>query len=92
MTSSTATPCCRATDGRHASALPSPRFIDPWRAQYQNAQNGGFTMLGLGDLLTQVQRKTRVVNVIFNNGMLVFTFLCGRKSVKGSRRNRRLTY
>jgi pyruvate dehydrogenase (quinone) len=34
--------------------------------------DGGFTMLGLGDLLTQVQRKTRVVNVIFNNGMLDF--------------------
>jgi pyruvate dehydrogenase (quinone) len=29
-------------------------------------------MLGLGDLLTQVQRKARVVNVIFNNGMLDF--------------------
>jgi pyruvate dehydrogenase (quinone) len=34
--------------------------------------DGGFTMLGLGDLLTQVQRKARVVNVIFNNGMLDF--------------------
>ncbi len=34
--------------------------------------DGGFTMLGLGDLLTQVHRKTRVVNVIFNNGMLDF--------------------
>jgi pyruvate dehydrogenase (quinone) len=29
-------------------------------------------MLGLGDLLTQVQRKTRVVNVIFNNSLLDF--------------------
>jgi pyruvate dehydrogenase (quinone) len=34
--------------------------------------DGGFTMLGLGDLLTQVQRQARVVNVIFNNGMLDF--------------------
>ena len=34
--------------------------------------DGGFTMGGLGDLLTQVQRKARVVNVIFNNGMLDF--------------------
>jgi pyruvate dehydrogenase (quinone) len=34
--------------------------------------DGGFTMLGLGDLLTQVRRKTRVVNVVFNNGMLDF--------------------
>ena len=29
-------------------------------------------MGGLGDLLTQVQRKARVVNVILNNGMLDF--------------------
>ena len=34
--------------------------------------DGGFTMGGLGDLLTQVQRKARVVNVVFNNGMLDF--------------------
>ncbi len=34
--------------------------------------DGGFTMGGLGDLLTQVQRKARVVNVILNNGMLDF--------------------
>jgi pyruvate dehydrogenase (quinone) len=32
-------------------------------------------MLGLGDLLTQVQRKARVVNVIFNNGLLDFVHL-----------------
>ena len=37
--------------------------------------DGGFTMLGLGDLLTQVQRKARVVNVSFNNGMLDFVHL-----------------
>jgi pyruvate dehydrogenase (quinone) len=37
--------------------------------------DGGFTMLGLGDLLTQVQRKARVVNIIFNNGMLDFVNL-----------------
>jgi pyruvate dehydrogenase (quinone) len=29
-------------------------------------------MLGLGDLATQVQRRTRVVQVIFNNGSLDF--------------------
>ena len=34
--------------------------------------DGGFTMGGLGDLLTQVQRKARVVNVIINNSMLDF--------------------
>jgi pyruvate dehydrogenase (quinone) len=32
-------------------------------------------MLGLGDLLTQVQRKARVVNVIFNNSRLDFVHL-----------------
>jgi pyruvate dehydrogenase (quinone) len=37
--------------------------------------DGGFTMLGLGDLLTQVARKARVVNVIFNNGQLDFVHL-----------------
>jgi pyruvate dehydrogenase (quinone) len=34
--------------------------------------DGGFTMLGLGDLLTEVQRKAAVVHVILNNGMLDF--------------------
>src|SRR5271166_816074 len=39
MTSSTATPYCRAADDRHASALTSPRLIDRWWSLYQNAQN-----------------------------------------------------
>ena len=39
MTSSTATPYCRAADDRHASALTSPRLIDQWWSLYQNAQN-----------------------------------------------------
>ena len=34
--------------------------------------DGGFTMLGLGDLLTQVQRKTPVVQIILNNESLDF--------------------
>jgi pyruvate dehydrogenase (quinone) len=29
-------------------------------------------MLGLGDLLTQVQRKTKVLHIIFNNESLNF--------------------
>jgi len=29
--------------------------------------DGGFTMLGMGDLLTQIERKTAVVQVILNN-------------------------
>jgi len=44
----------------------------PGRQAIALCGDGGFTMLGLGDLLTQVQRKARVVNVIFNNGMLNF--------------------
>jgi pyruvate dehydrogenase (quinone) len=34
--------------------------------------DGGFTMLALGDLLTQVQRKTPVVQIIINNESLDF--------------------
>jgi pyruvate dehydrogenase (quinone) len=34
--------------------------------------DGGFTMLGFGDLLTQVQRKTPVVQIILNNESLDF--------------------
>jgi len=34
--------------------------------------DGGFTMLGLGDLLTQVERKMPVVQIILNNGSLDF--------------------
>ncbi|QLY32447.1 thiamine pyrophosphate-dependent enzyme [Nocardia huaxiensis] len=37
--------------------------------------DGGFTMLGLGDLLTQVQRKTPVVQVVLNNASLDFVHL-----------------
>ena len=44
----------------------------PGRQAIALCGDGGFTMLGLGDLLTQVKHKVRVVNVIFNNGMLDF--------------------
>jgi pyruvate dehydrogenase (quinone) len=44
----------------------------PGRQAIALCGDGGFTMLGLGDLITQVQRKARVVNVIFNNGKLDF--------------------
>jgi pyruvate dehydrogenase (quinone) len=47
----------------------------PGRQAIALCGDGGFTMLGLGDLLTQVQRKTRVVNVIFNNSLLDFVHL-----------------
>jgi pyruvate dehydrogenase (quinone) len=47
----------------------------PGRQSIALCGDGGFTMLGLGDLLTQVQRQARVVNVIFNNGRLDFVHL-----------------
>ncbi|MGD0557030.1 MAG: thiamine pyrophosphate-dependent enzyme [Streptosporangiaceae bacterium] len=58
-----------------ASASPNAfgaALAFPGRQTIALCGDGGFTMLGLGDLLTQVQHKTRVVNVIFNNGMLDF--------------------
>jgi pyruvate dehydrogenase (quinone) len=47
----------------------------PGRQAIALCGDGGFTMLGLGDLLTQVARKARVVNIIFNNGQLDFVHL-----------------
>ena len=44
----------------------------PGRQTIALCGDGGFTMLALGDLLTQVQRKTPVVHVVLNNGMLDF--------------------
>ena len=61
-----------------ASAAPNAfgaALAFPGRQAIALCGDGGFTMLGLGDLLTQVQRKTRVVNVIFNNGLLDFVNL-----------------
>jgi pyruvate dehydrogenase (quinone) len=58
-----------------ASASPNAfgaAMAFPGRQAIALCGDGGFTMLGLGDLLTQVQRRARVVNVIFNNGMLDF--------------------
>jgi pyruvate dehydrogenase (quinone) len=44
----------------------------PGRQSIALCGDGGFTMLDLGDLLTQVQRKTPVVQIILNNGSLDF--------------------
>ncbi len=44
----------------------------PGRQTIALCGDGGFTMLGLGDLLTQVQRKTPVLNIILNNECLDF--------------------
>jgi pyruvate dehydrogenase (quinone) len=44
----------------------------PGRQTIALCGDGGFTMLGLGDLLTQVQRKSPVVQIILNNESLDF--------------------
>jgi len=44
----------------------------PGRQTIALCGDGGFTMLGLGDLATLVQRKARVVQVILNNESLDF--------------------
>lgn len=44
----------------------------PGRQSIALCGDGGFTMLGMGDLLTQVERKTPVVQIILNNGGLDF--------------------
>jgi pyruvate dehydrogenase (quinone) len=44
----------------------------PGRQTIALCGDGGFTMLGLGDLLTQVQRKTPVVQIVLNNESLDF--------------------
>jgi pyruvate dehydrogenase (quinone) len=58
-----------------ASAAPNAfgaALAFPGRQAIALCGDGGFTMLGLGDLLTQVRHRARVVNVIFNNSMLDF--------------------
>ena len=44
----------------------------PGRQTIAIAGDGGFTMLGLGDLLTQVERKSPVLTVVLNNESLDF--------------------
>ena len=58
-----------------ANAAPNAfgaQLAFPGRQSIALCGDGGFTMLALGDLLTQVQRKTPVVHVIFNNESLDF--------------------
>jgi pyruvate dehydrogenase (quinone) len=49
-----------------------------WQLAYPGRQtialcgDGGFTMLGMGDLLTQVERKTPVIHILPNNESLDF--------------------
>jgi pyruvate dehydrogenase (quinone) len=58
-----------------ASASPNAfgaQLAFPGRQTIALCGDGGFTMLAMGDLLTEVQRRTPVVHVIFDNGMLDF--------------------
>jgi len=61
--------------GSMANASPNAfgaQLAYPGRQTIALSGDGGFTMLALGDLLTQVQRKTRVVQIILNNESLDF--------------------
>jgi pyruvate dehydrogenase (quinone) len=58
-----------------ASAAPNAmgaQLASPGRQTIALSGDGGFTMLGLGDMLTLVERKLPVVVVVFNNGSLDF--------------------
>jgi pyruvate dehydrogenase (quinone) len=58
-----------------ANAVPNAfgaQLAFPGRQTIALCGDGGFTMLGLGDLTTLVQRKARVVHIILNNESLDF--------------------
>jgi pyruvate dehydrogenase (quinone) len=58
-----------------ANAAPNAfgaQLAYPGRQTIAVCGDGGFTMLGLGDLLTQVQRKAPVIQIILNNESLDF--------------------
>jgi pyruvate dehydrogenase (quinone) len=58
-----------------ANAAPNAfgaQLAYPGRQTIALCGDGGFTMLALGDLLTQVERHTPVVQIILNNGALDF--------------------
>lgn len=61
--------------GSMANAAPNAfgtQLAYPGRQTIALCGDGGFTMLALGDLLTQVERKAPVVQIILNNGSLDF--------------------
>src|SRR5665213_2024752 len=61
--------------GSMANASPNAfgaQLAYPGRQTIALCGDGGFTMLGLGDLLTEVERKTPVVHIILNNEKLDF--------------------
>ena len=58
-----------------ANAAPNAfgaQLAYPGRQTIAMCGDGGFTMLGLGDLLTQVERKSPVIQIILNNSSLDF--------------------
>jgi pyruvate dehydrogenase (quinone) len=58
-----------------ANAAPNAfgaQLAYPGRQTIALCGDGGFTMLGIGDLLTQVERKTPVIHILLNNGSLDF--------------------
>ena len=58
-----------------ANAAPNAfgaQLAYPGRQTIAICGDGGFTMLGLGDLLTQVERKSPVVQIVLNNESLDF--------------------
>jgi pyruvate dehydrogenase (quinone) len=61
--------------GSMANAAPNAfgaQLAYPGRQTIALCGDGGFTMLALGDLMTQVERKTRVVHIVLNNESLDF--------------------
>jgi pyruvate dehydrogenase (quinone) len=61
--------------GSMANAAPNAfgaQLAYPGRQTIALCGDGGFTMLALGDLLTQVERKASVVQIVFNNEKLDF--------------------
>lgn len=61
--------------GSMANASPNAfgaQLAYPGRQSIAISGDGGFTMLALGDLLTQVEHNTPVVQIILNNSMLGF--------------------
>ena len=61
-----------ASMGNAAPNAFGAQLAYPGRQTIALSGDGAFTMLALGDLLTQVERKTPVVQIILNNGSLDF--------------------
>ena len=58
-----------------------PQLASPGRQTIALSGDGGFSMLGLDDMLTLVERKMPVVIVVFNNGSWISFASSNRKRV-----------